>query len=106
MDQLNDSKLQYLGQQALKIMELEKAVKELEARCYQRDTLNYSLNAQNNDLNAQNNDLNAQNNHLKATVYTVKAQNNSLSDRLEQQESLLKEHGATIYLKIKNNRIY
>ena len=99
MDQLNDSKLQYLGQQALKIMELEKAVKELEARCYQRDTLNYSLNAQNNDLNAQNN-------HLKATVYTVKAQNNSLSDRLEQQESLLKEHGATIYLKIKNNRIY
>ena len=92
MDQLNDSKLQYLGQQALKIMELEKAVKELEARCYQRDTLIYSLNAQNN--------------HLKATVYTVKAQNNSLSDRLEQQESLLKEHGATIYLKIKNNRIY
>ena len=31
MDQLNDSKLQALGQQALEIMELKKAVKELEA---------------------------------------------------------------------------
>ena len=106
MDQLNDSKLQALGQQALKIMELEKAVKELEARCYQRDTLIYSLNAQNNHLKATVYTVKAQNNDLKATVYTVKAQNNSLSDRLEQQESLLKEHGTTIYLKIKNNRIY
>lgn len=53
-----------------------------------------------------NKTLQSEMSNLQARCYQIEIQKNSLSDHLEQQENLLQQAGATIYLKIKNNRIY